>query len=129
MTLKSLKDFFKSEYGWTDSVSIGKIDNDAEKAICFYHSRFGTAKIQTAGGKQNRSYGVLPVTALLRWTRNADAAEVKAQSIYGFFDEKIFETDGKRVFIISRYDGPIDLGTDDNGVYEYSFEFDVYYEK
>lgn len=129
MTLKVLKDFFKTAYSWTDSVSIGKIDSDAERAICFYHSRFGSAKIQTVGGKVNRSYGALPVTVLLRWTRNADAAENKAQSIYGFFDEKNFEIDGKRVFIISRYDGPIDLGTDGNGVYEYSFEFDAYYEK
>lgn len=129
MTLKGLKDFFKSAYGWTDSISIGKIDGDADKAICFYHSRFGTAKVQTAGGKQNRSYGVLSVTALLRWTRNADDAEGKAHSIYDFFDEQNFTIDGRRAFIISRYDGPIDLGTDDNGVYEHSFEFDVYYDK
>lgn len=129
MTLKTIKDFFKSAYGWTNSVSIGKIDNDADKAICFYHSRIGVAKTQTVGGKQNRTYGVLPVTVLLRWTKNADAAEAEAQSLYSFFDEKNFEINQKRVFIISKYDGPIDLGTDDDGVYEYSFEFDVYYDK
>ncbi len=129
MTLKALKEFFKTAYSWTDNISIGKIDGDAERAICFYHSRVGSAKVQTVGGKVNRSYGMLSVTVLLRWTRNADAAENKAQSIYDFFDEKNFEIDGKRAFVISRYDGPIDLGTDGNGVYEYSFEFDVYYDK
>lgn len=129
MTLKALKDFFKTAYSWTDNISIGKIDGDVERAVCFYRSRLGVAKTQTVGGKVNRSYGVLPVTVLLRWTRNADSAEGKAQSIYDFFDEKDFEIDGQRAFIISRYDGPIDLGTDGNGVYEYSFEFDVYYDK
>ena len=64
MTLKALKDFFKTAYSWTDNISIGKIDVDVERAVCFYRSRLGAAKTQTVGGKVNRSYGVLPVTVL-----------------------------------------------------------------
>ena len=36
MTVKDIKDYFKSQYGWIDAISIGKIDKDKEKAICFY---------------------------------------------------------------------------------------------
>ena len=43
-----------------------------------------------------------------------------------FFDEKTFTLNGKRVFVISRYSAPIPLGTDDRGVYEYSFDFYFY---
>ena len=39
MTLKEYKDYFKNEFGWTDSISIGKIDNNQEKALCFYDSK------------------------------------------------------------------------------------------
>lgn len=129
MTLKQLKDYFKSEYGWTDSVSIGKIDNNSEKAICFYNSRGARVKIPSVGGKRNKKYELKPVTILLRWGKNADTAEVKAKEIFDFFDERAFKLNGKRVFIISPYESAIDLGTDDNGVYEYSFEFDFYSNK
>ncbi|MBP3328727.1 MAG: hypothetical protein J6L91_07455 [Clostridia bacterium] len=126
MFLSELKDFFKTSFGWTEGISIGKIDNNLKRAICFYNSRHGVPKTGTIGGKQNRSYELKPVTILLRWDNNADAAERKAKEIYDFFDEKEFHLNGKRVFCISRYEGPIDLGTDDRGIYEFSFEFDIY---
>lgn len=129
MTLKQIKDFFKSTIGWTDGISIEKIDKNLEKAVCFYNSRHPTAKIGAVGGKENKSYDFKSITILLRWTTNADEAEKKAEEIYNFFDEKTFIHDKKRVFVISRFENPIDLGTDERGVYEYSFEFDLYSEK
>ena len=129
MTLKNLKDYFKTAFGWTDSISIGKIDNNSEKAVCFYNSRLAPAKISSVGGKANKTYELKSVTILLRWGKNADAAEDKSKEIYDFFDERTFYINEKRVFVISRYEEPIDLGTDDKGVYEYSFEFDFYSQK
>ena len=129
MTLKLIKDFFKSTFGWTDGISIGKIDNNLDKAVCFYNSKHPTAKAGTVGGKKNKSYDFKSITILLRWTTNAAEAEQKAEEIYNFFDEKTFTYDKKRVFVISRYEHPIDLGTDERGIYEYSFEFDFYSEK
>lgn len=129
MTLKQIKDFFKSTFCWTDGISIGKIDKNLEKAVCFYNSRQPTAKVKAVGGKKNKSYDFKSITILLRWTTNADEAEKKAEEIYNFFDEKTFIHDKKRVFMISRFENPIDLGTDERGVYEYSFEFDLYSEK
>lgn len=62
----------------------------------------------------------------MRYGTNADIAEVKAKEIYDFFDEKEFILNGKRVFVVSRYNSPIDLGTDEKGIYEYSFELNFY---
>lgn len=126
MLLSELKDYFKTAFGWTEGISIGKIDNNLEKALCLYNSRRGVPKTGTIGGKQYRSYELKPVTILLRWGTDADAAERKAKEIYDFFDEKEFNLNGKRMFCISRYECPIDLGTDDKGIYEYSIEFDIY---
>lgn len=126
MTLKEIKDYFKSEFGWTEGISIGKIDKNLDKAICFYnHGQI--PKIATVGGKTNKSYSVKSVNILLRWTSNADEAERKAHEIYNFFDEKEFIHNNKRVFVISQYESPIDLGTDDEGIYEYSILFDFYF--
>ena len=129
MTLSDLRDYFKSDFPWKESISVGKIDKNKERAVCFYHSKVSRPKINTIGGKANRSYTVLPISVLLRFGKNYEAAAEKAKEIYDFFDEKTFDLNNERVFVISPYNEPIDLGTDDQGVYENSLEFDLYITK
>lgn len=129
MTLSDLRDYFKSDFPWKESISVGKIDKNKERAVCFYHSKVSRPKINTIGGKGNRSYIVLPISILLRFGKNYEAAAEKAKEIYDFFDEKTFDLNNERVFVISPYNEPIDLGTDDQGVYENSLEFDLYITK
>lgn len=129
MTLSDLRDYFKSDFPWKESISVGKIDKNKERAVCFYHSKVSRPKINTIGGKANRSYTVLPISILLRFGKNYEAAAEKAKEIYDFFDEKTFDLNNERVFVISPYNAPIDLGTDDQGVYENSLEFDLYITK
>lgn len=127
--LCEIRDFFKSKYGWTESISVGRIDKNRDKAVCFYNSRHGLPKTTALGGKNNKSWQCLPVTMLLRWTNSPVEAERKARELYDFFDEKTFEINGRRVFVISRYEFPIDLGSDGVGVCEYSLELDFYFNK
>lgn len=129
MTLSDLRDYFKSDFPWKESISVGKIDKNKERAVCFYHSKVSRPKINTIGGKANRSYTVLPISILLRFGKNYEAAAEKAKEIYDFFDEKTFDLNNERVFVISPYNEPIDLGTDDQCVYENSLEFDLYITK
>lgn len=129
MTLSDLRDYFKSNFPWKESISVGKIDKNKERAVCFYRSKVSRPKINTIGGKGNRSYTVLPISILLRFGKNYEAAAEKAGEIYNFFDEKTFDLNNERVFTVSPYSSPIDLGTDDQGVYENSLEFDLYITK
>ncbi len=129
MTLSDLRDYFKSDFPWKESISVGKIDMNKERAVCFYHSKVSRPKINTIGGKGNRSYTVLPISVLLRFGKNYEAAAEKAEEIYNFFDERTFDLNNERIFVISPYNAPIDLGTDDQGVYENSLEFDLYITK
>ena len=129
MTLKQYKDYFKKEFNWTDSISIGKIDNNQEKAICFYNSKRGQDYIGTLGGKINRSTDIKPITVLLRYTKNQDSAEQMALKIFEFFEDRTFFINSKRIFTMMPYNLPIDLGTDDKNVYEYSIELDFYEER
>ena len=129
MTLKQYKDYFKENFKWTDSISIGKIDNNQEKAICFYNSKRNLAYIGTLGGLENKSTNIKPITILLRYTKNQNDAEIMAQKIYDFFNERSFFIENKRIFVQMIYSEPISLGTDDNNVYEYSIELNFYEER
>ena len=108
------------------SLSTGKIDNNAEKAICFYNSKRTLSYDARVGGKNNKSTNIKPITILLRYTKNQDSAETMARKIYDFFCEKSFFIEGKRIFTVMIYDEPVYLGTDENGVFEYSLELNMY---
>lgn len=129
MTLKQYKDYFKSEYNWKESISIGKIDNNKEKAICFYNSKHSLNYVGIIGGIKNKSTNIKPITILLRYTKNQNDAELMAQSIFDFFNERSFFIDKKRIFTQMIYSEPISLGTDDKNVYEYSIELNFYEER
>lgn len=129
MSLTNIKDYFKEESLWNESISIGKIDNNQEKAICFYPSKREISKITRIGGKNNAKYNLIPITILLRYTKNQALAETKAKEIYDFFDERSFLMNEKRIFVIMQSNDPIWLGTDEQNVYEYSFELNFYEER
>ena len=129
MTLKQYKDYFKDNFKWTDPISTGKIDNNQEKTICFYNSNRNLAYVGTIGGLKNKSTNIKPITILLRYTKNQNDAEIMAQQIYDFFNERSFFIENKRIFTQMIYSEPISLGTDDKNVYEYSFELDFYEER
>lgn len=78
MTLKQYKDYFKENFKWTESISIGKIDNNKEKAICFYDKRT-QPYVGIIGGNRNKSTTIKPITILLRYTKNQNDAEIMAQ--------------------------------------------------
>lgn len=129
LTLKKIKDYFKENSNWKESISTGKIDNDQEKAICFYNSKRKIPYQSVIGGRSNKSTYIKPITILLRYTKNKDEAERTAQSIFEFFEERTFFIDNKRIFVNMDTEEPTDLGSDDKNVYEYSIELNLYIER
>ena len=129
ITLKQIKDYFKSDFKWSDGISIGKIDNNKDKAICFYNSKRNLSYQGVIGGKENKSTYIKPITILLRYTKNQNDAEIKAQEVYEFFLQRTFFIENKRIFTQMYNEEPMNLGTDENGVYEYSIEINLYIER
>lgn len=84
MELSDIKDYFKNNFKWQDSISTGKIDQNQEKAICFYPSKRGSQYVKTLGGKKNKHYDLKKVTILLRYTKNQNSAEKIAKKVYDF---------------------------------------------
>lgn len=122
MTLKQYKDYFKTSFKWSEAISIGKIDNNKEKAICFYNSKRMLSPIKAI---DKNTYKYKPITILLRYTKNQNTAEEMAMSIYEFFDDREFSIDDKQVTVQHLYSGPNNLGTDEDGVYEYTLEMNM----
>lgn len=122
-----VKDYLKTIIKDCDKWYIGKMDENQEKAIAIYSNRRNLAKISDF--KSLQSYGILPITLLLRWTKNYNTAETKANNIYELLDCSSFFIDDYRCNINCLYDGPIDLGSDENGVYKFSIELNLLYRK
>lgn len=122
-----VKDYLKTIIKDCDKWSIGKTDENQEKAIAIYTNR---RKLDSLSKFKNlQSYGILPITLLLRWTKNYNTAETKADDIYELLDCSSFFIDDYRCNINCLYDGPIDLGSDENGVYKFSIELNLLYRK
>ena len=122
-----VKDYLKTIIKDCEKWYIGKMDENQEKAIAIYSNRRNLEKISNF--KNLQSYGILPITLLLRWTKNYNTAEIKADEIYELLDCSSFFIDDYRCNINCLYDGPIDLGSDENGVYKFSIELNLLYRK
>lgn len=126
MTLKQYKDYFKASFDWDGAISIGKIDKNKDKAICFYNSKRTLSPIRTIDKK---TYKIKTITILVRCSKNQDNAERIAMSIYDFFDDINIQIEGKNIYIQHLYSEPNNLGTDENGVYEYTLELNCLEER
>lgn len=122
-----VKDYLKTVISECEKWYIGKMDENQEKAIAIYSNRRQLDSISKF--KNLQSYGILPITLLLRWTKNYNLAETKANDIYELLDCSSFFIDDYRCNINCLYDGPIDLGSDENGVYKFSIELNLLYRK
>lgn len=122
-----VKEYLKTVIKDCDNWSIGKIDNNQEKAIAIYSNRRQLDSLSKF--KDLQSYGILPITLLLRWTKNYNTAETKTNDIYELLDCSSFFIDDYKCNINCLYDGPIDLGSDENGVYKFSIELNLLYRK
>lgn len=122
-----VKDYLKTVISECEKWYIGKMDENQEKAIAIYSNRRQLDSISNF--KDLQSYGILPITLLLRWTQNYNLAETKANDIYELLDCSSFFIDDYRCNINCLYDGPIDLGSDENGVYKFSIELNLLYRK
>lgn len=122
-----VKDYLKTVIKDCPKWYTGAMDQNQEKAIAIYSNRRQLDKISNF--KNLQSYGILPITLLLRWTKNYNTAEIKANDIFELLDCSSFFIDNYRCNINCLYDGPIDLGPDENGVYKFSIELNLLYRK
>ena len=114
-----------------EHVYMGKLDNKQQKSIGVYSRNSSGPPNVALGGLDYTSYDVRPISLLVHWNRSKPESEVAAY--------KLFETirnvssldigDIHINYIRLMVPEPQDVGTDDNGVYEYVIWLDFIYQR
>ncbi len=114
-----------------DHVYIGKLDNKQQKSIGIYgRSSSGSPDI-ALGGLACTSYDTRAVSLLIHWNRDKIESEETAYELF----EKLRNISSLDIgdthihYLRLMVPEPQDVGTDDNGVYEYVIWLDLIYQR
>ena len=107
---------------------LGKIVNETEKTLGVY-SNPSFARVEAIG--RDSSYDVAGFMLLLHWNKNARESEDAARDLYNkiryILDQ---DMDGLFVYMVDLQNGePAFIGTDNNGVYEFSMTGRLFYRR
>lgn len=130
MTLAEVRNWIKT-LGVGEYFYIGKLDNKKEKSIGVYQRKpSGKADIAIGGLKSTKT-AIKQVSVLIHWNKYVDESEDAAQELYDkLLRVKEVTIAGIHVnYIRLEVPEPIDVGTDDNGVYERVIWLDFIYER
>ena len=125
--LKEVKDYLKT-LNAADTYSVGVIDSTRLKTLGIYSS--GPAPRVEAIG-ENSSYRIAEISLLLHWNKNAVETEEAARALWGklenlaHFKMGTIDVD----YLDLQYGEPVAMGPDDNGIYEYVINFNIYYKR
>lgn len=114
-----------------NNVYCGKLDNKKDKSIGVYNLNRQRPPQTAVGGLNNSSYRIKSVSILVHWNTSVRDTEKAAEQLYNMLrdtNNKIIN-DTKLLFTKMQVDGPVDVGTDDKGIFESVIELDIYYER
>ena len=110
---------------------IGKLNNKKPHSIGVYHRKGSGNPVVALGGCDCSSYDIRRSSLLIHWDKDVQASEEAAYRLY----EKLKNQSGLILgdtpvhFLILRVPEPVDIGTDDHGVYEYVIWLDFVYQR
>lgn len=128
--LTDVKDWIKT-FGMAEYYYVGKLDNKKEQSIGVYQRKNTLPPRMCLGGIENTNYNVKPISVLVHWNKNAIETEEASFRLYEKLQERTdLDINGTKIYYLALlYAEPIDVGTDDKGVYERVIEFDLIYER
>lgn len=130
MMLSDVRDYVAG-LGLSDFVYQSKLDGKKEKSIGVYNSKHNHPYKTALGGAAMQSYGMKYVTFLVHWNKSPRDTEKTAKALFDKLKRarEVTINNAKIKFIQPLTDGPVDVGTDDAGIYEMVIEAAVIYEK
>lgn len=113
------------------NVYCGKLDDKKNKSIGVYNNNKQRSVQMAVGGLNNSSYRIKSVSLLVHWNTSVRDTEKTAEQLYNMLRDMnhITINDTKVFFTKMLVDEPVDVGTDDNGIFECVIELDIYYER
>lgn len=130
MMLSDVRDYIAS-LGLSEHTYMSKLDHKKEKSIGVYHYKRDGQFKSAIGGSELESYGIKSVSFLVHWNKSPRETENASMALFeALRDTREAEVNNKKIkFIQLFHNEPIDVGTDENGVYEMVIEAAVVYEK
>lgn len=132
LTLADVKDWLKG-FQVGEHFYCGKIDSKPEKTIGVYQRKPSGQPRVALGGLENTSYEVKQISVLVHWNQYSSQTEEAAASLYEKIriagEEGLTIGDTRVFFIRMEVPDPVDVGTDEGGIYERVIWFDVIYER
>lgn len=126
--LSDIRDWLKSVTS-AEHYYIGKLDNKQDRSIGVYSLKQSGTPTRAIGGES--TYDTISVSLLIHYTDNARETEEFARRLFEtLYSVKNVEINNQKIYIIELLTPePIDVGTDDKGVYEQVIEVKFYYER
>lgn len=132
LRLKDIRKFV-SDLGIAEDsgVYIGKLDSKQEKSIGVYNRPSSGGPEIALGGIDCTTHNTRPISLLIHWNRNASETEEAAYKLFEKLQNITSLTIGSTHIDIVRLmvPEPQDVGTDDNGVYEYVIWLDFIFRR
>ncbi|MCC8075719.1 MAG: minor capsid protein [Clostridiales bacterium] len=131
MTLAEIRDWLKTAAG-AEHYYVGKLDRKQDKSLGVYdRAATGTPAEIALGGLDCTKTRVKRVSLLLHWNDNASETETAAQTLFdALLAAEPFALDTAQVRCLRLMTpGPVDVGIDENGIYERVIWVDFYYER
>lgn len=130
MMLSDVRDYIAS-FGIAEHVYMGKMDGKQDRSIGVYHSKHDHAYKTAIGGPALESYGTKYVSFLVHWNKSPRDTEKAANDLFNELIQayEITINDVHIKFIQPLADAPVDVGTDDAGIYEMVIEAAIIYQK
>ena len=128
LELKEVRDLFETILQDVDYNVLysSKMADKENNSIGIYNSKTAPNYLSSIGA--DTSYSIKPITILIHGTKSPVATEVLANDVYLAIKEANLEgTSIQRLDLV--YETPVDVGTDDSGVYEYTINLNIYYER
>lgn len=127
-TLADIRDWLKF-YSNAEHFYIGKLDSKQDKSLGVYSLKRTGAPVTAIGSES--TYDIIGVSLLIHWNTNANETEIEARQLYETLRTIKNETiNNSLVYMIELLvPEPVDVGTDDSGVYERVIELKIYYER
>ena len=126
--LSDIRDWLKSITS-AEHYYIGKLDNKQDKSLCVYSLKQSGIPTRSIGAES--TYDTVSVSLLIHWNNNANETEREARRLFEtLYNIKNVEINDQKIYMIELLTPePVDIGTDDKGVYEQVIEVKFYYER
>lgn len=130
MELSDIRDWVKT-LGVGDHFYIGKVESKKGRSVGVYQRQISGRPNIALGGLECTKTASRQVSILIHWNKYANETEEAAQVMYDrIMQVTDLEIAGKHVnYLKLDVPEPIDVGTDDNGVYERVIWLTLYYER